>query len=95
MYGDKTQDEEKQLNIVFMRTSQQGTRNVKTHNRTTQKKTKKVSNTDPTKKPGANSCILNISYLFHNSLLLLTFWYINHKKIKGKECIHVTSVNKD
>jgi len=21
---------------------------------------------------------------------LLTFWYINHKKIKGKECIHVT-----
>jgi len=20
--------------------------------------------------------------------LLLTFWYINHKTIKGKECIH-------
>jgi len=22
---------------------------------------------------------------------LLTFWYINHKKIKGKECTHVTT----
>ena len=35
----------------------------------------------------------NISYmcvLFHSSQLLLSFWYINHKKIKGKECIHVT-----
>ena len=35
----------------------------------------------------------NISYLrvlFHSTMLLLTFWYINHKKIKGKECIHVT-----
>jgi len=21
---------------------------------------------------------------------MLTFWYINHKKIKRKECIHVT-----
>ena len=24
--------------------------------------------------------------------MLLTFWYINHKKIKGKECIHVTNI---
>jgi hypothetical protein len=36
----------------------------------------------------------NISYLcvlFHSSLLLLTFWYINHKQIKGNNCIHVTT----
>jgi hypothetical protein len=27
---------------------------------------------------------------------LLTFWNINHKKIKGKECIHVTNkINKE
>jgi hypothetical protein len=35
----------------------------------------------------------NISYLrvlFLRSKLLLTFWYINNKKIKLKECIHVT-----
>ena len=42
-------------NIVFMqkseRASQHGTQNVKTDNSTTQK-TKKISNTDPTKKPG-------------------------------------------
>ena len=41
--------------------------------------------------------VCNISYtcmhvLFHSSFLLLTFWYINLKKIKGKECIHVTSM---
>ena len=35
-------------NMVFMRTSQHGTENVKTHNKTTQK-AKKMSNTDPTK----------------------------------------------
>ena len=23
----------------------------------------------------------------------LTFWYINHKKIKGKECVYVTTIN--
>ena len=34
-----------------LRTSQHGTQNVKTHNRTTQE-TKKVSNTDPTKDRG-------------------------------------------
>ena len=34
-------------------TSQHGTQNVKTHNRTTQK-SKKMSNTDPTKKPRVN-----------------------------------------
>ena len=41
------------MNIVFMRKSQHGTQNVKTHNRTTQK-TKKMNNTDAmnTKKPG-------------------------------------------
>jgi hypothetical protein len=37
------------------RKSQHGTQNVDTHNRTTQK-TKKMSNTDPTNKPGVNSC---------------------------------------
>jgi hypothetical protein len=46
-------------NIVYMwkskRKSQHGTQNVDTHNRTTQK-TKKMSNTDPTNKPGVNSC---------------------------------------
>ena len=36
------------------RTSQHRTQNVKTHNRTTEK-SKKMSNTDPTKKPGQNS----------------------------------------
>jgi hypothetical protein len=35
---------------------------------------------------------LNNCILFHDSYLLLTFWYINHKKIKGKECIHVTII---
>jgi hypothetical protein len=38
--------------------------------------------------------VCNISYLrasFHGSQLLRTFWYINHKKIKGIECIHVTN----
>ena len=48
-------------NIVFMwkseRTSQHRTQNVKTHNRTTQI-SKKMSNTDPTKKPGVNLCVL-------------------------------------
>jgi len=37
--------------------------------------------------------VCNISYLcvlFQSSYLLLTFWYIKYKKIKGKECIHVT-----
>ena len=37
--------------------------------------------------------LCNISYLrvlFHSSWMFLTFWDINHKKIKGKECIHVT-----
>jgi hypothetical protein len=36
--------------------------------------------------------VCNISYmhvLFHSCLNIL-FWYINHGKIKGKECIHVT-----
>ena len=36
-----------------MQTAQHGTKNVKTHNRTTQK-TKNMSNTDPTKIPGVN-----------------------------------------
>jgi hypothetical protein len=51
--GDKDEP-----NIVFMRkslrTSQHGTQNFKTHNRTTQK-AKKMSDTHPTKKPGVNS----------------------------------------
>ena len=37
--------------------------------------------------------VCNISYLcvlFHSSWLLLTFWCINHEKIKGKYCFHVT-----
>ena len=37
--------------------------------------------------------VCNLSYLhvlFHSSYLLLSFWYINHTEIKGKECIHVT-----
>ena len=37
--------------------------------------------------------VCSFSYLrvlFHSSQLLHTFWYINHKKIKGKECIDVT-----
>ena len=41
--------------------------------------------------------VCNITYLcvlFHSSYLLLTFSYINHKKIKGKECIHVFSKQK-
>jgi hypothetical protein len=38
-------------NMVFMRTSQHGTQNVKTHNKTTQK-AKKMSYTDPTKITG-------------------------------------------
>ena len=33
---------------------------------------------------------IDLCVLFHSSELLLTFWFINHKKIKGKECIHVT-----
>ena len=39
--------------------------------------------------------VCNFSYLhvlFHNSSLLLTFWYINHTTIKGKEWIHLTSI---
>jgi hypothetical protein len=36
-------------------------------------------------------CIISyLCVLFHSSWLLLTFWYINHTKIKGKECILVT-----
>ena len=31
-----------------------------------------------------------LGVLFHSSLLLHIFWYINHKKIKGNECIYVT-----
>ena len=44
------------MNIVFMRKSQHGTQNVKTHNMETQK-TKKMNNTDVmnTKKPGVHS----------------------------------------
>ena len=37
--------------------------------------------------------VCGISYLrvsYHSSQLLLTFWYINHKKIKRKEFIDVT-----
>jgi hypothetical protein len=41
-------------NNIFMWTSQDRTQNVKTHNKTTQE-TKKMSNTDPTKKPRGNS----------------------------------------
>jgi hypothetical protein len=26
--------------------------------------------------------------------MLLTFWYINHEKIKGKECIHVARLHR-
>ena len=37
-----------------LRTSQHGTQNFKTNNRTTQK-AKKMSDTHPTKKPGVNS----------------------------------------
>jgi|JYMV01.1.fsa_nt_gi hypothetical protein len=37
----------------------------------------------------ASACIISLVQE------LLTFWYkINHKKIKGKECIHVTSMHK-
>ena len=39
--------------------------------------------------------VCNITYLriiFHRSQLLLTFLYFNHKKIKGKICIHVTTL---
>ena len=42
-------------------TLQRRTQNVKTHNRTIQKKIKKMSNTDPTKKPGVNSCWQRVS----------------------------------
>ena len=31
-------------------------------------------------------------YYFIGLSCCLQFWYINHKKIKGKECIHVTSI---
>jgi hypothetical protein len=41
--------------MEIITTSQHGTQNVKTHNRTTQQKTKNMSNTDPTKKWGVNS----------------------------------------
>ena len=44
-------------------------------------------------KPQPRFIVCNISYLlvlFHSSYLLLTFRYIHHKKIKGKEYIHVT-----
>ena len=44
----------KQLEVKMNKTSQRGTQNVKTHNRTTQI-TKKMSNTDLTKNPGVNS----------------------------------------
>ena len=40
--------------------------------------------------------VCNISYLhalFHNFELFLTFWYINNKNIKGKECIHCYMTN--
>ena len=36
-----------------------------------------------------NWSVQYLGVLFHSSLLLHIFWYINHKKIKGKECIHV------
>jgi hypothetical protein len=39
--------------------------------------------------------VCSISYLhvlFHSSYLLLTFRYIHHKKIKGKEYIHILLV---
>jgi hypothetical protein len=45
--------------------------------------------------PGSAPEVCNSSHwrvLFHTSQVLLTFWYINHKKIKGKEFIHVTSI---
>jgi len=49
----QTTGDKDELNIISMwksqRTPQQGTQSVKTHNITTQK-TKKISNTDPTKK---------------------------------------------
>ena len=36
-------------------------------------------------------CILFLSSFYGLcTRLLLTFWYINHKKMKGKECIYVT-----
>ena len=49
----QTTGDKDELNIISMRksqrTPQKGTQSVKTHNITTQK-TKKISNTDPTKK---------------------------------------------
>ena len=42
-------------NIILLRKSWRTSKHVKTQNRTTQKKTKKISNTDSTKKPGVNT----------------------------------------
>jgi hypothetical protein len=50
------------------RISQDGTQNVKTHNRTTQK-TKNISNTDPTK----TFLIFTVKFSFH--YYLVTFYY--------------------
>ena len=60
-------------NIVFMqksqRTSQHGTQNVKTHNRTT-RKIKKMGNTDPTKKRhyGFNDSFLTWAETLYNNI---------------------------
>jgi hypothetical protein len=55
------------MRIVSMRksqrTSQHGTQNVKTHSRTTRKKTKKMSNTDPQKNLNNDSLQSNIKRL--------------------------------
>ena len=42
--------------------------------------------------PRFKVCILSyLRVLFQSSYPLLIFWFTNHKKIKGTECIHVTS----
>ena len=68
-------------NISFMqksqRTSQHGTQNMKTHNRTTQE-TKKMCNTDPQKKLGWTEVIVK-GKLF---LLLIRYTYSQSSPIK-------------
>jgi hypothetical protein len=69
-------------NIAFMRksqrTSQHGTQNIKTHNRTAQK-TKKMCNTDPARNLGWTQAILK----FKLFLLLIRYTYSQSSPVKS------------
>ena len=66
-------------NIAFMRKSLLTSQYEKTYNRTTQKKTQKMSSMDPTKNPGVK---ISVYTFFYTSIVYIYFIFIEQRYLR-------------